>query len=332
MSKKVRPKPKLSVAKGQAPNWQRQRKLSLILWLVIPVFIFLTFGLTGWWAYDTYVAPWGKTVARANETAFDMSYYVKMLRFYSLSVSGQIDRVSFPYQVLRIVEDNELTRQGASSFGIAISPDEITETLNNSLLTPEEAQGNTTPTPEELDDRYDRWLDVIKMSDKEYRQLIEVDLIRQQVTERLKEDKVPLDAEQIRLNVILLEEEEQANEIYTQLQEGGNFSALAEEFSTLEGISTTGGDAGWVPRGIYTTIDDVAFGLAIGNVTEPISTTEGFYIVEVSDKAESGPIESGQRDVLANREWQSWLQNQRAAANIREYLDPDDIDWAIDHL
>lgn len=331
MSRKIRPKPKLSVAKGQAPDWQRQRKISLILWVIIPLIIVLIFGLTGWWAYDTYVAPWGKVVARANETSYDMNYYVKMFRFYSIGVGGQIDRVSFPYQVLQIMEDNALTRQGASAFDIVINPDEITESLNNQLMTPEEAKGNATPTDEELADRYKEWLNVIKMSDKEYRQLIEVDIIRQKITEHLKENNVPLETEQIHLHAILLEEEETANEIYTQLQDGGNFSALAEEFSTLEGISTTGGDAGWIPRGIYTTIDDVAFGLAIGNVTEPISTTEGYYILEVSDKEESRPVDSDYRDVLANREFQSWLEEQRAASDIREYLDADDIDWAVDH-
>ena len=56
MSRKLKPKPKLTVAKKQSPRWQRERSISLLIWIIIPLIIVLALGLVGYWAYDSYVA------------------------------------------------------------------------------------------------------------------------------------------------------------------------------------------------------------------------------------------------------------------------------------
>ncbi len=96
MSRKLKPKPKLSVAKRQPPRWQHERNMVLIIWIVIPLAIALALGLVGYWSYDTYVAAWTQpvvkignetignatagNVTKGNVTVLDMRYFVKMLR------------------------------------------------------------------------------------------------------------------------------------------------------------------------------------------------------------------------------------------------------------
>ena len=61
------------------------------------------------------------------------------------------------------------------------------------------------------------------------------------------------------------------------------------EFSTDETIKQTGGDVGWVPRGIFTELDETAFSLEIGNVSY-VSTGAGFYVLKVTEKEEDREI------------------------------------------
>lgn len=332
MSRKLKPQPKLSVAKKNPPSWQREKTISRLIWILISLVIVLIVGLVGYWGYDSYVAAWRQPVVKVNETTVDMSHFVKMLRFYSRNPDIAIDAGSYPYQVLQIIEDNELIRQGAHDLNIQVLPDEVTEEIRGFLIPPTEDEGNATQPEADLDKLYNQWLDTIQLSDEEYRQLVETDLLETRITEYLRELNVPTEAEQVHLNIILLGNETIASEVSEKLKAGGNFTELAVEYSLVEELRESGGDVGWVPRGIYPELDDVAFALEVGNVTEPILTGQGYYIVRVSEKAESMNVPEEFQVFLADGEFQKWLQEQREAGIIEEFLDNDKINWAIEQL
>lgn len=79
------------------------------------------------------------------------------------------------------------------------------------------------------------------------------------------------------------EAEEEANDIYKQLQEGANFASLAVSFSDA-GTAFDGGSLGW-QRGnqIPTLFSSVAATLSPGEIAEPIKTASGFHIVKLND-------------------------------------------------
>ena len=326
MSRKLKPQPKLSVAKKKPPSWQREKSISRLIWILISLIIVLIIGLVGYWGYDSYVAAWRQPVAKVNETTVDMNHFVKMLRFYSRNPDLTIDTILYR------IEDNELIRQGAHDLIIQVPPDEVTEEIRGFLMPPTEDEGNATQPEVDLDKLYNQWLDTIQLSDEEYRQLVETDLLEKRITEYLREHNVPTEAEQVHLNIILLGNETAAAEVSEKLMAGGNFTELAVEYSLGEELRESGGDVGWVPRGIYTELDDVAFALEIGNVTEPILIGQGYYIVRVSEKADSMDIPEEFQVTLADGEFQKWLQEQREAGIIEEFLDQDKINWAIEQL
>ena len=320
------------MAKKKPPSWQREKTISRLVWVIVSLIIVLIAGLVGYWGYDSYVAVWRQPVVKVNEVTLDMNYFVKILRFYSSYSSETIDTTTFPYQVLQVIEDNELIRQGAPNLNIQVTYDEVTDAIKEFLMPSPEDEGNATQPEVDFDELYNEWLDIIRLSNEEYRQLVETDLLEERITEYLRENEVPTEAQQVHLNIIPLEDEATASQVSDMLKAGGNFTELAASYSIVEGLRESGGDAGWLPRGIYTEFDDVMFALEVGNITEPISTGSGYYIIRVSEKAESMTIPEEYRDILTDSAFDKWLQEQRDDSIIEEFLDEDKINWAIDRI
>ncbi len=337
MSKKLKPEPKLSVAKRQPPKWQRERNITLAIWIIIPLVIALALGMVAYWSYDTYVAIWHKPVAKVNDTVLDMAYYVKMLRLYTLSSGQQIDSAAIGYQLLVQLENDELVKQKTPELGIEITQNEITERIRSYLAPDGEGSGgnstgNTTPSDTDVEKMYQNLLNTLRISDSEYREVVRAGILRLKLAEYLEENNVPAEAEQVHLHIIMVETEQKANETIDRLREGEDFATLARELSIDEASRQAGGDLGWFPRGIlYAELEEVAFNLNIGNVSEPIPSYGGYYVIKVSEK-EIMPIEDENREVLAQKELESWLKEQREKATIIEYLDDVKIEWAIKRI
>jgi parvulin-like peptidyl-prolyl isomerase len=359
LSRKLKPQPKLSVAKRQPSRWQHERNLTLIIWIVIPLTIALALGLVGYWGYDTYVAAWTQpvvkignetignatagNVTKGNVTVLNMRYYVKMLRYYSLAQQGNISSASYPYQVLQQIEGNVLVRQAAPGLGIRVTPDEVTQKITDTMISLAGGGGNTTGNttgnvtgdiaqPQtELGKIYQQWLNYIRLSDNEYRQVVEAMLLAQKLSDQITQS-VPTEAKQVHLYAIQVSTEGNATEVEQLLQNGGNFTAIAAEFSTDETSKQYGGDLGWLPQGILLPeLDKVAFSLPAGNISQPIQTSNAYYVIKVA-AIEDRPIDEQYRQILASNAFTNWFNEQRDATEIREYLDQTKITWALNHV
>ena len=75
-----------------------------------------------------------------------------------------------------------------------------------------------------------------------------------------------------------------AQDVLEQLRAGGDFAALAKEYSDDPGSSETGGDLGWVERGVMVpAFEAAAFALAEGALSDLVRTDFGFHIIQVTD-------------------------------------------------
>jgi hypothetical protein len=366
LSRKRRPEPRVTVAKTEPPRWQREQNISRILWIVIPVIIALIAVLVGYWGCDTYVRVWSQPVAKVNGETLDMDHFVKMLRLYTVTTGAAVD----PYQVLRAIEENELIRQEATRLGLEVPDDDVTREIaavfpiegagddpivpsgngtagsssgNESSASsgndtspvvivdpsPSPDAGNQTAVPE-IGDSYERWLDGMRISDREYRRFVETALLGALLREHF-EDEVPGELEHVYLHIIPVDTLEIANEAADRLDAGEDFAELARELGTIDDVAEAGGDLGWVPRGLLTELDDVAFNLEIGNVSDPIATTDGYRIIKVTDSAESMEVIDEYRIEIARADFESWLLEAREIG-VEEYLDEDGVAFARDHL
>ena len=356
MSRKLKPKPKLSVAKRQPSRWQHERNMVLIAWIVIPLTIALALGLVGYWGYNTYIAAWTQPVVKignetigsattgnvikGNVTVLNMRYFVKMLRLYSLGSQGNISSTTFPYEVLQQLENDELVRKAAPGLGLQVTTDELTETINGYLTSAAGGGGNTTGnvtgnitlSQTDLDKMYQQWLKQVRLSDSEYRHVIDATLLTQKLKEQLTQN-VPTVGKQVYVYAIKVNNEGNATEVENKLKNGEDFATLAAEFSTDETTKQYGGDLGWLPQGIlFPELDQAAFSLAAGNVSEPIVSTNGYYIIKVSEIDENRPVDDQYREILASNAFTNWFKEQRNIVEIREYLSQIEATWAMNHI
>jgi foldase protein PrsA len=328
----------------------------LIIWIVIPLAIALALGLVGYWSYDTYVAAWTQPVVkignetvvdettgnviRGNVTTVDMRSYVKTLRYYYLLSNGNVSSDTFPDQVLQQIESDELVRRGAPSLSIYVSPDEVTAKINNDLISSSGGGGNSTGSitgnitlpQSDLGKIYQQTLDYVRLSDSEFRYLVESNLLQQKISDHFTQS-IPTEGKQVHVYAIKVDNEGNATEVENLLKNGGNFTAIAAEFSTDETSKQYGGDLDWVPQGILLPeLDQAAFSLPEGNVSEPIVTTTGYYIIKVAEIEENRAIADYYREILASNAFTNWFKEQREIVEIREYLDQTKITWAMNHI
>ena len=120
--------------------------------------------------------------------------------------------------------------------------------------------------------------------------------------------------------------EEEAQELLTQLRESDEpFAFLAENFSGDWASMGNGGDLDWLPRGEMTLeFEEAAFSLALGEVSEPISDTIGYHIIEVLGHEER-ELESSILEQRKTQAFEDWLAEQRQSEAVERY-------WSLDKV
>lgn len=103
----------------------------------------------------------------------------------------------------------------------------------------------------------------------------------------------------------------EADRIYAELQGGGDFAALAKEFSQDPGSKDTGGKLTITRGQTVPEFDKTSFDLKQGVVSQPVKTTYGYHIIEALSpvrKAETTPIAKVKASIEA-----TLLTEQRSA-------------------
>jgi peptidyl-prolyl cis-trans isomerase C len=96
---------------------------------------------------------------------------------------------------------------------------------------------------------------------------------------------------------ILVNSEDEAKAIIEQLDQGGDFAAIAKEKSTDPGSGQSGGDLGWFGKGqMVKPFEDAAFALEAGQYTKtPVKSDFGWHVIKVLEKRKSAPPTLDQR-------------------------------------
>ena len=267
MVKKKVEKPKREVTKRQLSQWQQQkRRRRLILILGISVIAAVSGIMGGGWYINQY-QPLHQTVIRVNDAEFDMSYYIKMLE---LRGKGQPAYLQYSAdEVVTVIEQNELIRQGALELGFSVSDKEVDEELKS----------------------YDPPLS------KDYRDLVRTEILTSKLLDEYFDQQVPMFAEQRHIMIMFLESENQATEVRARLESGEDFSELAGELSLDNLSKNENGDLGWHPRGVLSEIlglsipEDYAFASEVGILSQPIydearTKSVGYWVIKALERDE----------------------------------------------
>lgn len=81
---------------------------------------------------------------------------------------------------------------------------------------------------------------------------------------------------------------QRALELRTEIQEGGDFAAIARSESADRGSASQGGELGTFERGqMVGPFEDAVWSLPLGEVSEPVKTQYGFHLIEVQERTDS---------------------------------------------
>jgi len=120
-------------------------------------------------------------------------------------------------------------------------------------------------------------------------------------------------AEQVHVQQILLYNQDTAQSFLTQLNGGADFDELA-----LRADPLTRGDLGWVPRGYLLTeqIENVAFGLEVGQYSDVVTTDVGFHIIKILARDPARLLSPDALLALQELALKNWIEEQKGLADV----------------
>lgn len=198
------------------------------------------------------------------------------------------------------------------------------------------AEASSPPTPAQVAAAKEKMGKILDngrvLSEEEFATLIlEPAAIRLKIQSELAAT-VPTTAEQVHAYHILVETEQEAKDALALLKSGNlDFAATAKQLSQDPGSKDKGGDLGWFPRGVMDpAFEEVAFSLEPGETSEPVSTSFGWHIIKVEEKAAARPVEASILEYQHASAYAKWLAEQKESESnkVAYLLDTAKVEWA----
>jgi peptidyl-prolyl cis-trans isomerase SurA len=242
-----------------------------------------------------------RIVAVVNDdivTEFDVAMRMQLIIRSSGLPDTMETRNRLASQVLRQLIDERLQMQEAARRGVQVTPDEMARALAQIERENNIPEGQLENAARQVGIPYPALIDrvtvdltwqkllaqrlrpTVEISDDEIEEVLSRIVANQGATEyRVAEVFLGVDSpereEEVRLT---------AQRLLEELGRGAAFSALARQFSQ-SASAAVGGDLGWVYPGMLDpAIDSVLPQLSVGEVSTPIRTTNGYYLVALIDR------------------------------------------------
>lgn len=272
--------------------------------------------------YREFYAPprdFAGNIRGVEFTMGDLVERIQVLQGINRYQGGFVDLSIVPFQYLQDMLNNEILRQAAPGLGLNVTQEDVDQTLKRQFYPPAKA-GEEVDT-DQLDRLYDNnlteFLTQIRLSESEYRRLIEEQLLRTQLTLSLSED-IPETPEQVELEWIRIDfdnSQVDPGEVRARL-DSEDFVEVAFEVNNPAGFANSQGYVGWVPQGAFPDLDPVLFGdteqevdpLGVGSISNPQFTQEGAYIIhKISgpDERELDPLMRAKLSIELVKKWQA---------------------------
>jgi parvulin-like peptidyl-prolyl isomerase len=264
------------------------------------------------------VSAGGELAALVNGEPISMEYYQRQVAqveaFFEEegldpeSAEGQERLAQVRRQVLEQMVDQELIRQAAAEMGIAISDQELEVKIQEIV---QQSGGQ---------DEFESALQDTGTSYDDFKQMLLDQLLSDAVFNAVT-GSISRVATQVHARHILLPTREQAEEVLTRLQGGEDFAFLAREYSEDVSSRERGGDMGFFPEGVMPPeLEEVAFSLDPGQISEIVESQFGFHIVQVLEKEER-EISAETFEDLRQQAFMQWLQERREGASIERFVE-----------
>lgn len=277
------------------------------------------------------------SVAKVNGEEISKETYDKSVKMNIEGIKGTYGEDALKTEVSegKTMEDmirentlDELTRteavlQDAEKRDIKVTDKEVEESMSK---TKEQMGG---------EDKYKEMITAYGIDDAFARNLIkEMTILQKHKEAVLKETKVSEEDEkkyfdenkdslvQVSASHILVATEEEAKEISDAIKSGAKFEDYVSK-STDTSSASNGGSVGYFPRtgAMVEEFSSAAFGMNVGDISEPVKTEYGYHIIRLDDKKDT--FEKLKADIattLKEQKYQEVVQKVISSAKIEKIL------------
>lgn len=316
---------------GARRNEERRRQylaITIGAMLIMAIFAIVLIGY-----YREFYEPPRTTAGEIRGVEFSMGDLVdriRVLQGLNRYQGGQVDLSTVPFEYLQGLLNAEILRQAAPGLGINVTEADIDKEIRRRFY-PNIPEGQTTDPgqlDQEFQNTYQNFLTQVRLSEDEYRVLVQENLQQLELTFYLGAG-IPDSPEQVEVEWIRLDFESQVEvqEVRQRLDDE-DFAVVASEIGNPVGYADREGMVGWVPRGAFPGLDDVLFGgegeedqpLAVDAISDPIFIQEGIYIIHKLSGPEERDLEGLMRFKLLQELVKKWQNDQLGRGSDEGWL------------
>ncbi|MBW4437350.1 MAG: peptidylprolyl isomerase [Pleurocapsa minor GSE-CHR-MK-17-07R] len=250
-----------------------------------------------------------QVVARVNGQAILLPTFQRALERAEIQQIVVQNVPGFQDSVLNILVEQSLITQAAESLAVTVSDEEVNAELQGSI----ELAGGA--------DAWQQWLDINAYTEEEFRATLYDALLTSRMRDFVTASLATGDVPYARARHILVSSVDTALSLMQQIEAGGDFAALASQYSADETTKNNGGDLGWFAEDelLQPALAYAAFAGEIGQLQGPIRTELGYHVLQVTER-ENRAVADDRRAVLAQARFTNWLSSLSAAATIERFI------------
>ena len=320
---------------------KRHRRISFGIGSVL-VFVVLAVAVFGY--YQEFYKPprvWAGSVSNVEFSMGDLVSRIRVLQGVNRYQGGQVNLSTVPFEYLQNLINAEILRQQTGILGISIQDEDIETELRRQFV-PTAAPGQETDPGQlerEFKDSYSGYLTATGLSDADFRVIIEEQLAERALAGLLSQDIEPRqDQVEIRWIQIPVDGDILIGDVALRL-ENEDFIRIAQEISSPSQFADPNGYVGWVPKGAFPELDDYLYGneedgieaLAPGAVSEPIFTSDAYFLIKTISAAEERDLSNVMGFKLLQEVVKAWQRTALVAGtksgNVRMNFNSRLYDW-----
>ena len=314
-------------AQTERSNLTRDQRHQKVAWGVGAGLLVIVLGIVAFGFYNEFYKPPRVWAGSVRDQEFKMGDLVERIRVLQ-GLSGRVDLSTVPFEYLRNLINAEVLRQAAPGLGFSLTDEDVNQILRAQFYpqVPEGQQSNPGQLEEEFQNSYNIFLARTSLTDSEFRVIVKEQLALQQLAQMLSRT-IPETVEHVEVEWIRADIDGRSDVAAVRRRLGDeagvggeDFAKVASEVGVSAGFADQQGYVGWVPKGAFPDLDDVLFGdavndkesLPIGEISGPLFTQDGVYIVRKLSGPEDREFTLKMRSKLNGELVTKWQNDEQA--------------------